>query len=321
MLRRAVSTAHASKLQPSATIVYSLMALVAAIWGSTWLVIRVGLFHLPPFFSAGVRFMIAGAVMALLAPWLARREGGGRPPLRVILVHAFCQFGVNYALVYYAETVLSSGLVCVLWAIFPLLVALTGHFVTRAERLVGRQWIGVLVGLGGVVVLFATDILQTSPGAWWVALLVLLAPVAVTVSTTLIKLRASGASSVLLNRDSMLIGGVVLLLLSLVTERGEPVRWTAAAVWSVLYLALAGSVVTFGAFLWLLRTVEAYRLSLWNYVTPVLALWLGAITLGEHVGASTLTGTALVIAGVALTLRRGRAAAAERAPVSSPGAG
>jgi drug/metabolite transporter (DMT)-like permease len=154
-----------------------------------------------------------------------------------------------------------------------------------------------------------------------VGALLLLAPLAVTISTTLIKLRASAASSVLLNRDSMLIGGVTLLLLSFVTERGEPVRFTAAAVWTVLYLAIAGSVVTFGAFLWLLRTVPAYRLSLWNYVTPVFALWLGALILDEYVGPTTLAGSALVIVGVGLTLRPTKAASPERAPVSSPEAG
>jgi drug/metabolite transporter (DMT)-like permease len=316
-----VTTELTQKSAPSATIVYSLMALISLIWGSTWLVIRLGLFHLPPFFSAGVRFVVAGLVMALLAPWLARREGGGRPPFSVILAQAFCQFVVNYALVYYAETVLSSGLVCVLWAIFPMLVALTGHFVTRTERLQGRQWLGMLIGFGGVVVLFVTDIAETSERAWRVGALLLLAPLAVTISTTLIKLRATGASSVLLNRDSMLIGGVTLLLLSFATERGEPMRFTAAAVFTVLYLALAGTVVTFGAFLWLLRTVPAYRLSLWNYVTPVLALWLGALTLGEYVGPTTLAGTALVIVGVGLTLRSTKAASHERAPVSSPEAG
>ena len=321
MLGRMTALSSAPARAPSAALVYSLMALVSLIWGSTWLVIRLGLFHLPPFFSAGVRFVVAGTVMAILAPWLARREGGGRPPFGVILAQALCQFVVNYALVYYAETVLSSGLVCVLWAIFPLLVALTGHFVTRAERLKGRQWVGMLVGFGGVVVLFATDIAETSERAWRVGALLLLAPLAVTISTTLVKLRASAASSVVLNRDSMLIGGVTLLLLSFVTERGEPVRWTAMAVWSVLYLALAGTVVTFGSFLWLLRTVPAYRLSLWNYVTPALALWLGALVLGEYVGASTVAGTALVIFGVALTLRRTVAAPLERPPASSPEAG
>jgi len=128
---------------PSGALVFALMALIALLWGSTWLVIKQGLESLPPLFSAGVRFVVAGVVMALIAPWLVKREGGGRPPWSAILAHAFCQFVLNFALVYVSETVLPSGLVSVLWSIFPLSMSLTGHFVTKAERLVGRQWLGV----------------------------------------------------------------------------------------------------------------------------------------------------------------------------------
>jgi drug/metabolite transporter (DMT)-like permease len=83
------------------------------------------------------------------------------------------------------------------------------------------------------------------------------------------------------------------------------VRVTPGAIFSVLYLALFGSVITFGAYLWLLRTVPAYRLSLVSYVTPVIALLLGSVLAREPFGATTAFGTVLVLAGVALTLRRG----------------
>ena len=97
--------------------------------------------------------------------------------------------------------------------------------------------------------------------------------------------------------------------------------WTWQATVATLYLALFGTALTFGIYFWLLRRASASMLSLISYVTPVLALWLGAITLDEHVGASTVAGTALVIFGVALTLRRARATAEARAPVSSPEVG
>jgi drug/metabolite transporter (DMT)-like permease len=142
--------------------------------------------------------------------------------------------------------------------------------------------------------------------------LLLLGPASVTVSTTLIKRRAANASSLLLNRDSMLIGGVLLLVLAAIFERGQPVRFTNGAIFSVVYLALLGSVITFGAYLWLLRTVPAYRLSLVSYVTPLIALWLGRTFGGEPFGATTLFGTALVLAGVGLTLKKKAGAAVER---------
>jgi drug/metabolite transporter (DMT)-like permease len=302
---------------PSAALVYALMAVVALVWGSTWLVIKQGLTDLPPLFGAGVRFVIAGAVMAALAPWLAKREGGGRPPLAAILAHGLCQFVLNFALVYVSETILPSGLVSVLWSIFPLSIALTGHFVTKAEPLVARQWIGVLVGLGGIVALFATDIAGISSRAVIMGLLLLLGPLSVTYSTTVIKRRASGTSSVILNRDAMLLGGVLLLALSAAFERGQAVRVTPVAVGSVLYLAIMGSVVTFGIYLWLLRTVAAYRLSLVSYVIPPIAIWLGASFGDEPVRTSTLVGTGLVVAGVALTLRRPARSPVDLAPVSS----
>ena len=303
---------------PSSALVYALMALVALVWGSTWLVIKQGLESLPPLFAAGLRFAVAGVVMALIAPWLVKREGGGRPPWSAILAHALCQFVLNFALVYVGETVLPSGLVSVLWSVYPLAMAMSGHFVTRAERLSIRQWIGVLVGLLGIGALFATDIAVISPKALTMGLLVMLGPLSVAFSTTVIKRRAYMASSVLLNRDAMLLGAGLLLALSFVFERGQPVRFTPMAIWSVGYLAIAGSVVTFGVYAWLLRTVAAYRLSMVSYVIPAIALWLGATFGNEPLRSTTVFGTGLVVFGVALTL--GRTANSGDTSVSSPNA-
>jgi drug/metabolite transporter (DMT)-like permease len=294
---------------PRPAVVYGLMGLISLVWGSTWLVIRVGLDDLPPLFGAGIRFIVAGLVMAVLVRWLGEREGGTRPPRGVVWAQALCQFTGNFALVYWCETVIPSGLVSVLWATFPLMMALTGHFVTRAERLHGRQWFGLVLAFGGVASLFGTDVARGGERAVTMGLLLLLAPASVTFSTSLIKRRAADASSLLLNRDSMLIGGLLLLVLAAIFERGSAVRLTPGALFSVVYLALFGSVITFGAYLWLLRTVPAYRLSLVSYVTPVIALLLGRALRSEPFATTTLAGTALVLAGVALTLQR-----AARAP-------
>jgi drug/metabolite transporter (DMT)-like permease len=282
-----------------------LLGLISLVWGSTWLVIRVGIRDVPPLTGAGIRFILAGAVMALIAPAIVRREGGGRPPLAAVLLHAGCQFCANYALVYWAETVLPSGLVSVLWSAFPLMMALLGHFVTGSERLVARKWLGLLVSFGGIVLLFAMDLQAVGRGAVGMGFAVLLAPAAVAVSTSYLKRHAAGSSSVILNRDAMLLGGAMLLVMALLLERGRDVTLTPAAVGSILYLALAGTVLTFGVYLWLLRTVPAYRMSLVSYATPVIALFVGATFGGEPLGPSTLGGTVLVLAGVALTLVRG----------------
>jgi drug/metabolite transporter (DMT)-like permease len=302
-------TAHAPTASgPRPLVAYILLGLVSLVWGSTWLVIKFGLGDLPPLTAAGIRIFSAGLVMAALAPWLAAREGGGRAPLLVVVVQGLSQFAFNYGLVYYAEGLLPSGLVSVLWSGYPLMIAAGNRWLPGAEPLTGGQWLGCLVALLGVGVLFITDIAGVGREALGVAALVLLAPATVAASTLLIKHRAGGASSVLLNRDSMLLGGLVLLAGALGLERDAPRHWTWVAVGSIAYLTVLGTIFTFGVYVWLLRHLPAYLLSLTSYVVPVLALLLGALLGGESLTIYTFAGTALVLGGMALTLRPRRPA-------------
>jgi drug/metabolite transporter (DMT)-like permease len=296
--------ARVSAVAPKPALAYVLLLLTCMVWGSTWLVIKLGLEELPPLTSAAIRIVLAGICMAALAPWLVRLEGGTRPPFVISLAQGVCQFALNYVLVYYAETEIPSGLVAVLWSVFPLLMGIGGHFFTRAELLGARQWLGAVIAFGGVVVLFITDIANVSSSALGVGLLLLLAPASVAFSTTLIKFKASGASSVLLNRDSMLIGGALLSLLAVLFERDASVRWTPAAIGSIVYLALLGTVFTFGITMWVLRHLPAYVVSLTSYLVPVVALLLGSVVASEPLTATTLVGTLLVIGGVVSTLKR-----------------
>jgi drug/metabolite transporter (DMT)-like permease len=292
---------------PSPSLTYALLAMLCMVWGSTWLVIKLGLRDIPPFTAASARFLVAGLLMLLVARRFAGVEGGGRPPRLVVLAHGLCQFGFNFGIVYVAETVIPSGLVAVLWSVFPLFIALGSHFVLRTERLSGGAWLGILLSFSGVATLFATDLADVDARALKMGFWVLLAPLSVSVSTLLIKQRASGSSSMLLNRDAMLIGASALGLVACLVESPSHVHWTQAAVLSVLYLAAIGSVLTFGTYFWLLRYVPAYRMSLVSFVLPVVALLMGAAFGGEPLGVRTLSGTGLVLAGVSLVLRKKRA--------------
>jgi len=287
---------------PTPVVTNALLALVCLIWGSTWLVIKVGLRDVPPFTGAAVRFVVAGVCMAGLVGLFSRREGGGSPPRGVVLAQGLFQFALNYGLVYVAETAIPSGLVAVLWSVFPLFVSLAGHFVLKNEILSPAQWFGMLLAFAGVALLFVTDLRAIDLRAVKLGALLLLAPLSVTVSTLLIKYRAAGASSLVLNRDSMLIGAVVLGGIAAVVERDQAPRWTSLAVGSILYLALAGTVMTFGIYLWLLRFVPAYKMSLTAFVTPLIALIVGSALGGEGLSVFTLMGSACVVGGVALVL-------------------
>lgn len=294
---------------PSRAVVRLLIGLLCLIWGSTWLVIRGGLVDVPPLTGAAARFVVAGTLMALLAPALARREGGGRPGWRLSVVLGTLNIAASYAIVYRTETVLPSGLVSVLWSVFPLMLGVLAHVWLPSERLVGRQWLGLVLGFAGVAALFATDLRGLGPAAVPAGLLLLLSPAVSAVGNVIVKRDGAHVSSALLTRNGMALGGALLCAAAWGAERDAPVRVSAAAVGSVLYLALFGSVVAFGLYFWLLRPAPAYELGMIAYVTPVIALLLGATVGDEPVGATTILGTALVLSGVALVLlgRVGRA--------------
>ncbi len=270
-----------------------------------------GLDDLPPLTSAAVRFVVAAAGMAVLAACLARREGGESPPLRLSLVLGTTNFALSYAIVYWSETRLPSGLVSVLWAVYPMLQALLGHRYLPGERLGGAQFLGFGLGFLGVALLFVTDLRSIGPGAAPAGGVLLLSPLVVALGTTYVKKHGAAVSSLRLNRDGMALGAAMLGIAALLAERGAPVRWTRGAVLSVLYLAFVGTVVAFGLFFWLLRHAPANRLGVIAYVTPAIALSLGIGVRGEPVTAFTVGGLGLILLGIFLVHRRGKRAAAE----------
>jgi drug/metabolite transporter (DMT)-like permease len=289
---------------PSRLAVFSLAALVCLIWGSTWLVIKLGLRDIPPFTGASVRFAISGSCMAVLAWLLRHREPKARPPWPAVVSQGLLQFGFNYAVVYVSETVIPSGLVSVLWAVFPLCVALASHFIVKSAHLIGRQWLGMGIAFLGVASLFVTDIASLSSAAIPMGLLVLTSPILVTIPTLLIKKTAHNANLLILNRDSMWIGTVVLGALACMRESQATPHITPFAIFCILYLAIPGTVVTFGVYLWLLRHVPAYRLSVVSFITPAIALLVGALFGGEPLTLATTMGSALVLTGIFLVLKR-----------------
>ncbi|MCA9655624.1 MAG: EamA family transporter [Myxococcales bacterium] len=289
---------------PGRLTVIVTLVLLCAIWGSTWLVIKTGLRELPPLTAAAARFTLAALVLALLAPFLHRREGGERPPPWLAIAMGTLNFAISYGAIYLAETVVPSGVASVLWAVFPLLTGAIAHRWLPGERLRPRQWAGLLLGLGGVAVLFVTDLRAIGPEALAAGALLLLSPLSAAVGQVVIKRHGTRVSATLLNRNGMLVGATVLWLAALPTESLADLSLGPAAIGSVLYLAVVGTAVTFGLYYWLLRFVSASRLSLIAYVTPAIALWLGWAVEGEPLALTTLLGTSLVLLGIAGALRR-----------------
>lgn len=293
----------------------ALYALLCAIWGSTWLVIKVGYGGLGPFTVASLRFFIAGATFAALVPLFRARWPRGRLEWALVTFVGVVLFAGDYGLIYWAELYIESSLTAILFAILPLITIAFAHVYVPGDQVTPRKLAGTLVAFVGVVALFGDhvrlDAAKTAP-----MLAVVAATVCAAAAAVASKRHGATLHPTALNAPAMLIGAVVLLIASWIA--GEDVRLpNDTGTWgAVLYLALAGSVVTFLVYFSLLKTWSVTSLSFISVFIPAVALFLGFVFLDERPTLWTLAGTLAILGGVGLALTQPRAPIAERAEIA-----
>lgn len=286
---------------------WGLVTLLCFIWGSTWLVIKIGLEDLPPLFSAGIRFGIAAIVLAILARARKVPSPRTRAAHLLLLWVGLTSFWISYGLVYWGEQFIPSGLTAVLFATLPFFTMLLAHPVIPTERMTVRRIAGVAIGFLGVVLVFRGDLSIEHPGGATAAALLLLGPLVTASGNVAVKRWGIRLHPYQLSILPMTYGTLALLATSLATEEISDVEWTWVAIGSVAYLAILGSVVAFVAYYTLLREVPVTTLNLMSYVFPIVAVALGFFVLGESLDRLTLAGAGLVLVGIAVaTWRRGR---------------
>ena len=276
-------------------------AIVYFVWGSTYLAIRVGVREVPPFLLAGMRFLIAGIVLftwmwARGTPVPARREWAAASFLAVLI------FVLDYGLLFWAEQRVPSGIAAVMLATIPVFMSLLEIIFLRTQQLTLRLAIGLLVGIGGVAILMSRSAaFGETPidGAGAAALLI--ASISWSTASILTRKLPLPASKPMSSAAQMLSGGVLLTLVA--GFLGEFHRFHVRAVsprawFALVYLIVAGSIVAFTAYVWLIHHESPTKVGTYAYVNPVVAVIIGYFLGGEVVGSRTLLGTLLVLVSV-----------------------
>ena len=289
-----VAKAHTWKVLVAFAIIYF-------VWGSTFLAIRVGVREVPPFLLAGMRFLIAGVVLFL---WM-RLKGTPTPSLRewssasllAILIFVF-----DYGLLFWAEKRVPSGIAAVMMAMIPVFMALSEIFILRTQRLTARLAAALLVGIAGVAVLvsrsfsFGEAPIETSG-----AIALLFASVSWSVASALTRKLPLPAAKTMSSGIQMLAGGVFLTLVAAVLGefRGFHVQAVSREAWlSLAYLIVAGSIIGFTAYVWLIHHESPTKVGTYAYVNPVVAVVIGYFLGGEAIGPRTILGTVFVLVSV-----------------------
>ncbi len=266
---------------------------VSVVWGSTYLGIRIALEGFPPFLMAGVRFVIAGALL-FAGLWL---RGAPAPTPRqwrsAALVGGLLLLGGNGGVVV-AEQSVASGLAALGVATVPLWSALfAGAWGQWPRRL---EWAGLAVGFGGVALLNVGGGLRASPLG---ALALLVAPVSWALGSMWSR-RLDLPGGLMTSAAEMLAGGVLLLVTSAALGERPPAALALRPTLALAYLIVFGSWVGFSAYLFLLRRVRPAIATSYAYVNPVVAMVLGVAVAGERIEWGEWAATPVILAGVAL---------------------
>jgi len=302
-----VPPASRSSRTTSPLALWTALAIVYVVWGSTYLGIRivVDVADQPPLFPTGVRFVIAGTVLAAA---VTLRQGWRelQVPLRQMAsgaLHGFLFLFCGVGMVTVAEQTVPSGLAALLVAAMPLWVVLMRAGI-GGDRPSLLTWIGTTVGLGGIAVLARPD--TQGDVALWGVLLILFATVCWAFGVFITPRLPLPTDNFVGAVYTMAGGGMALLVGGAVT--GEFADFSISAVpaegwWAFTYLTLIGSVVAFSAFVWLLGHAPPSLVTTYAYINPVVAVFLGWLILSEPVTPPVVVGGSLAVVGVALVVR------------------
>jgi drug/metabolite transporter (DMT)-like permease len=294
----------ASSRRASGPSVWAALGIVYVVWGSTYLAIAIAVETLPPLLYAGLRFLLAGL---LLAGWVAfrgvdlrisRRELAGAAAVGILLL------AVANGLVVLAERTVPSGVAALIVASLPLWIVV--YRMVAGER-VGRDLLaGVLLGLVGAAILVVPGGLNGTIDPVG-SLMLFGATLSWALGTFLSPRLETPRNAFVSTTYQMLAGGVVLLVVAL--ARGElahvdPATFSIRSVIAFGYLVLFGSLVAYSAYTWLLQNASVSLVSTYAFVNPVVAVVLGALILAEPTTASIVIGAAVIVIAVAFIIWR-----------------
>jgi drug/metabolite transporter (DMT)-like permease len=287
------------------------------LWGGSFLAIRFSLETIPPLMISCVRFICAGLILMTVA-W---RSGAKMPTWaqwRSAALLGFLMFFAANSTLVLGEKTVPSGLAATLYATLPLWMALLGWLWQGEQRPVGRSLVGLVLGFGGVVLMFGVGSSGIDPFG---GLLVLGSAIFWAVGSLLSRRVDKPDSTALASGMNVFCSGIMFLIVSVIS--GEPsqlnvavISWASAL--SLVYLIVGSSVIAFSCYMWLLSVTSPNRVATYAYVNPVVALLIGAVA-GETLNLREMVAALVIVVAVALITSAHARSTAEDSPIAEAG--
>lgn len=272
--------------------------LICILWGSTWLVIKIGLQSMTPLFSSGVRFIFASMFVFGVMQFRGLKIQKDKESVKLYILIGLLSFVFPFALVYWGQQYVPSGLGSILFAIFPFFVLIFSWILIPAEKVGPYKLLGIIVGFSGIVIIFSENIKIDLSSDFYGMVAILCSAILQGLAAVLVKKYGRHLNPLSMNLIPLIIAGSILTLGSFLFEDTGRININTEAVFSILYLAFFGTLMTFTTYYWLMQRINVVLLSLSAFITPIIAVIFGFIFLNEILTTRDYIGSSLVLIGI-----------------------
>jgi drug/metabolite transporter (DMT)-like permease len=280
---------------------YIALALVSFFWGTTYLAAKISAAHIPGLFVAGVRQFVAGTLLVGYFLSIGYRLPDKKSLLK-ITIQGVLLLCISQGLLTWALEFIDSGLAAIIAGLMPLFVALFSILLLRFARFTALMISGLLVGFSGIVTIFYEHFAQLANSKYLFGIILSLIATISWSFGTVFSARYKPKTEIMFSVGlQMLIAGTIMLIVCGVSGKYTNLMETNAnALWSLAYLILVGSLLTYSAYVFAVSKLPPTQVSIYAYINPIVAIFLGWLILHENMSMNVVTGTLITLGGVYL---------------------
>lgn len=280
-------------------IAYLALASVCIIWGTTYLGIRIGVSHFPPFLFSLIRFLIAGPILIIITLTIGKARWPDKQTLINQAIGGLFMITMGISVVGWAEMYVSSGVAAIICSVMPIWTILINLVANKDEK---PNWIivlGLIVGLSGIVLIFAEHLPEFSNSNYTLGIIfTFVANLSWAIGSVFTKKKNQHINPFLGAGLQMLFGGIMLIPFTLVLDDYSSLHWSNEVAYALAYMILIGSVAAYACYAYAIKKLPMTIVSLYAYINPIVAVILGWAVLSEKLNSRIGIAIALTIVGV-----------------------
>lgn len=285
-------------------LAYFALGAVCLIWGTTYLVLRIGVTQFPPFLFSMLRFLAAGPILIAITLFFGKAKWPDRNTLINQAISGLFMVTLGITVVGWAEVYISSGVAAIICSMMPIWTVLINVLVTKDEKPNWLIILGLATGLTGILLIFGEHLTEFSNANYLKGIiLTFIANLCWAIGSIWIKKKNHNSDPFLNAGLQMLFGGIFAIPLSLIFDDYSGVQWNSSVVFSLGYMILVGSVAAYACYSYAIKKLPMTLVSLYAYINPIVAVILGWLVLSEKLNFQIGLAISITVLGIYLVNR------------------